>query len=166
MSVITTTYLEMTARSQLRPKKPSDSRFRVMEASVKQWEFNRFLYVLVGEAWAWRDKLSWSADRWRSYAESDAISTFVAYFDGSPAGYFELSRREREVELAYFGLAPRFIGRGLGGVLLTDAIEEAWRFDPTRVWVHTCTLDHPAALQNYLSRGMVIFKTEKTEANQ
>lgn len=166
MSVITTTYLEMTARSQLRPKRLSDPRFRVMEAAVKQWQFNRFLYVLVGEPWAWRDKLSWSDERWRSYAESDAISTFVAYFDGSPAGYFELSRQEKEVELVYFGLAPRFIGRGLGGTLLTHAIEEAWKLDPMRVWVHTCTLDHPAALQNYLSRGMVIFKTETKKANQ
>jgi GNAT superfamily N-acetyltransferase len=166
MNEIATTYLEMTAQSQLRPAESSDPRFRVTEASFKQWEFNRFLYGLVGEPWAWRDKLSWSDERWRSYAESEAISTFVGYFDGSPAGYFELSLQEQEVELAYFGLAPRFIGRGLGGALLTRAIEEAWRFDPARVWVHTCTLDHPAALQNYLSRGMVVFKTEKNEVDQ
>jgi GNAT superfamily N-acetyltransferase len=65
-------------------------------------------------------------------------------------------------------LLPEFIGRGLGGALLTSAIEEAWRMSPsiTRVWVHTCTLDHPGALANYQSRGMVIYKREAAESRK
>jgi GNAT superfamily N-acetyltransferase len=164
MTLIRTTYLEMLERDQLRPKKSNDSRFLIAEAKVKQWAFNRFLYVLVGEAWTWHDKLSWSDEKWKAYAESDAVRTFVACYDGSPAGYFELSLQQEEVELVYFGLAPRFIGKGLGGVLLTYALEEAWKLEPKRVWVHTCSLDHPAAVENYLSRGMTIFKIEEKEA--
>lgn len=160
MTEITTTYLEMTERDQLRSKTCEDARFQILEASVKQWQFNRFLYIFVGEAWGWRDKLSWSDERWKAYVESDAISTFVGYYDGSLAGYFELSSQDGNVEIIYFGLTQDFIGKGLGGALLTRAIEEAWKLNPNRVWVHTCSLDHPAALQNYLSRGMTVYKTE------
>jgi GNAT superfamily N-acetyltransferase len=160
MSNITTTYLEMTDVTQLRPKACADPRFRVLEATVRQWRFNRFLYEWVGAKWAWNDKLSWSDEQWRSYVEDENLRTFVAYYDGSPAGYFELSEREREVEIVYFGLALAFIGRGLGGPLLTRALEEAWSMTPRRVWVHTCSLDHASALNNYKARGMMVYRTE------
>jgi GNAT superfamily N-acetyltransferase len=93
---------------------------------------------------------------------SAGLRTFVAYVDGSPAGYFELlPDGEGGIEIVYFGLLPSFVGRGLGGHLLTTALEEAWRMDPTRVWVHTCSLDHPAALKNYQARGMDLYRTEQ-----
>jgi GNAT superfamily N-acetyltransferase len=95
------------------------------------------------------------------------LRTFVAYYDNSLAGYYELRRDdEGGVEIAYFGLLPEFIGRGLGGALLTSAIEEAWQMLSlvSRVWVHTCNLDHPAALANYQARGMAIYKQETTES--
>jgi len=164
MSIITT-YLEMTSRDALRARTCDDPRFRVLEASVKQWEYNRFLYAFVGGPWAWRDKLQWSEEQWKVYAEAEGLDTCVAYYDGSPAGYFELSRENDEIQIAYFGLASRFFGKGFGGALLTYAIQKAWESNPTRVWVHTCTLDHPAALPNYLARGMTPYKTEEKEAN-
>lgn len=159
-----TYYLEMTDPGQLRPKHSADPRFRILEATARQWEFNRFLYMFIGAAWQWRDKLPWSDARWKAYAESPAIRTFVGYYDGSVAGYFELSAEGDSVEIIYFGLAPHFIGQGLGGALLTRAIAEAWNLQPPprRVWVHTCSLDHPAALRNYEARGMAIYKTETT----
>jgi len=166
MTPITTTHLEMTDVAQLRPKLCTDPRFRILEATERQWRFNRFLYEFVGSDWAWHDKLLWTDEQWRLYVEDEKLRTFVAYYDGSPAGYFELSQREQEVEIAYFGLAPSFIGRGLGGPLLTRAIEEAWRTRPSRVWVHTCNLDHEAALANYQARGMVVYKTETTWPNK
>ncbi len=166
MSSVVTTYLEMRDSAQLHAKHIDDTRFRVLEASARQWEFNRFLYALVGEAWNWRDKLSWTDERWKKYVESESLKTFVGYWDGSPAGYYELLLEDESVEITYFGLAPSFIGKGLGGALLTSAIKEAWRMNPRRIWVHTCTLDHPAALQNYLSRGMTVFRTETKEPNQ
>lgn len=157
MSPVTITYLEMKDRSQLRPKTTNDPRFRVAEVAEKDGELNRSLYIMVGETWAWQDKLAWSPEQWKSYAESENLKTFVAYVDGAIAGYFELMMHGETVEIAYFGLTPEFIGKGFGGALLTQAIEAAWDLRPTRVWVHTCTLDHPAALQNYISRGMAIY---------
>ena len=77
------------------------------------------------------------------------------------AGFFELKRHfDDSVEIAYFGLLPGFLGRGLGKYMLTRAIEEAWALGATRVWVHTCTLDDPAALPNYRARGMTEFRRE------
>ncbi len=85
---------------------------------------------------------------------------------GTPAGYFELELQpDAQVELAYFGIAKQFIGRRLGGHLLTVALQKAWAFGAQRVWVHTCTLDHAAALANYQARGMTVFK-EETEVKQ
>lgn len=157
------TYLEMTDPAQLRPKPVADVRFRILEATVKQWQFNRFLYSIVGASWAWFDKLSWSDDQWKSYSESDNLHTWAAYYDGSPAGYYELDHQGDEVEIVYFGLAPAFIGRGLGGGLLTSAIKSAWGLHPKRLWVHTCNFDHPAALRNYQARGFAVYKTEVKE---
>lgn len=158
---IVTTYLEMRSPDNLDPRRCADPRFWIDEATVKQWQFNRLLYLLVGGPWAWNDKRSWSDAQWKGYAESDRLRTFIAYYDASPAGYYELRWDDNSgVEIAYFGLLPAFFGRGFGGALLTSALEEAWRMAPTRVWAHTCTLDHPAALANYQARGMKIYHVE------
>ncbi len=78
------------------------------------------------------------------------------------AGFFELEQHDEDgsVEIAYFGLTESFIGRGLGKAMLTRAAQEAWALAPSRVWLHTCTLDSPHALPNYEARGFTRFKTE------
>ena len=124
-------------------------------------EFNRFLYSTVGFEWCWYERINWSYDQWMTWLDTDDVQTWVAYFQGTTAGYFELERQPGEnVEIAYFGLLAPFTGRGLGGMLLTDAINGAWAFGARRVWLHTCTLDHPAAFGNYLARGFKVFKEE------
>ena len=97
-----------------------------------------------------------------TFAENENLRTWVGYYKGSPAGYYELQQQDGgDVEIAYFGLAPRFIGKGFGGYLLSHAIKSAWNWEGTRrVWVHTCTLDHPTALQNYKARGLEVYKVE------
>lgn len=157
---VTYYYLQMLSPSEHTAKPNLDPRFQIREATVKQWQFNRFLYVLVGSDWSWCDKLTWAEAQWRDYAESDRLRTFAAYYDGSPAGFFELLSENEDVELNYFGLAPKFIGRGFGGPLLSAAVEAAWAMKPARVWLHTCTLDHPSALANYQARGFKLYKTE------
>jgi GNAT superfamily N-acetyltransferase len=147
----------MTTRGDLKPRDASDPRFEIREATVPQWQVNRFLYSYVGEPWGWSDKRVWPDERWQRYVDMD-LRTWLSLYDGSIAGYFELHRANGEVEISYFGLTPEFIGRGYGGVLLTRALEEAWNWNATRVWVHTCTLDHPAALRNYEARGMRVYK--------
>ena len=164
---VVTTYLEMRSPEQLRPKRCSDARFQVREQTDRDWRFNRDLYFRVGEQWQWIDKRPWTDEQWQEYAAAPELRTFAAYYDDVLAGYYELRRDdEGGVEIAYFGLLPEFTGRGLGGALLTSAIEKAWSGDRgiarKRVWVHTCTLDHPQALANYQARGMVVYKVEET----
>jgi GNAT superfamily N-acetyltransferase len=92
------------------------------------------------------------------------VETWVAYLAGTPAGYFELeAQAEGNVEITYFGLLPQFIGRGLGGPLLTATVERAWAMGARRVWVHTCSLDHPSALPGYQARGFRVFEVEHAE---
>lgn len=158
-SEITTYYLEMTDPAELRPARPAPKGFRLMQAEIPLPDFNRFLYTAVGGDWHWTDRLSWSRERWLAYLDRPELETWVGYVQGTPAGYFELEMQAGSaVEIAYFGLLPAFIGRGLGGVLLTAAIRRGWEMGARRVWVHTCTLDHPAALANYQARGLGIYK--------
>ena len=158
--IVTTTYLEMTVRTDLRPGRPPDLPCTLVRPDVPTPALNRFLYVAVGQAWAWNDRLEWDAAKWRDYVHRRELDTWVAYVRGTPAGYFELERQGDEVEIVYFGLLPVFIGLGLGGTLLTRAIERAFDVGATRAWVHTCSLDHPRALGNYLARGMRVYRTE------
>ena len=161
---LVTTYLEMRSPDQLRPKR-AHPRFQVREMKERDWRFNRDLYLLVGEQWDWVDKRSWTDAQWIEYATVSELRTFAGYYDGALAGYYELNRDAGgDIEIAYFGLLPEWIGRGLGGALLTSAIEWAWRMEPKpgRVWVHTCNRDHPQALANYQARGMIVYNVEKS----
>jgi GNAT superfamily N-acetyltransferase len=166
MSEITTYYLEMASPDAL-TEKPDAGGLTVSECEIPQFQVNRFMYRFVGESWQWTERLSWSDQQWQAYVNDDKLRTWVAYCQGSLAGYYELqSQAGGDVEIAYFGLAESFIGRGFGGYLLYHAIQSAWDWGDTgRVWVHTCSLDHPGALGNYRARGMSLYRTE-TESNQ
>lgn len=156
----TTWYLQMTDRSQFQPKFQDIPHLRIEEMLVKDFRINRFLYSLVGGDWWWTDKLPWSDEQWKTYAEDPTLKTYIVYISGTPAGYFEIQLQpNRNVELVYFGLSSLFIGKGIGGHLLSKAVETMWSFDSQRVWVHTCNKDHPGALQNYLSRGFELYDT-------
>jgi GNAT superfamily N-acetyltransferase len=159
---VITFYLEMLDRSALKPARPVDRPFDVRQAEVPYPALNRFLYGEVGAAYQWTDRLSWSEERWRSYLDRPVLQTWLGYVSGTPAGYFELEAQdEGNVELAYFGLLPPFLGQGIGGLLLTAAIERAWDMEARRVWVHTCSLDHPAALRNYQARGFRLYDEKR-----
>ena len=157
---LVTTYLEMRSREQLRPAR-ADGPLVVREQIERDWRFNREMYFRVGEQWRWIDKRPWTDVQWKDYSEAEQLRTFAAYRADSLVGYYELHQSDEGVEIAYFGLLPEFIGRGLGGALLTSAIEAAWSMSPDRVWVHTCNRDHPQALANYQARGMTIYKVER-----
>jgi GNAT superfamily N-acetyltransferase len=163
--LVTTTHLEMTSREQLRPAVASSTTFNLVRVEIPCPELNRFLYTTVGAQWWWYSRRSWSKDQWLAYLDRPELETWVAYVSGTPAGYFELERQSGgNVEIVYFGLLPGFIGKRLGGPLLTAAVNRAWDMGATRVWLHTCDLDHPQALSNYQSRGFCVFHIEsKTE---
>ena len=158
---LVTYYLEMTAASQLNAKPVPDG-LLVSECETKQFRYNRFLYELIGQPWQWTERLAMSHEGWQQEVEHPNHRTWVAYHPGAIAGYYELRRQADDVEILYFGLESSFFGLGFGGGLLSHAIQSAWTWPgTTRVWVHTCTFDHPSALQNYLSRGFKLYKQEQ-----
>ena len=173
-----TYYLEMTSPDQLRPARPLAEPFAVRRAQLAFPALNRFFYTEVGRAHSWTDRLRWTDEQWADWLKRPDLQTWIGYLRETPAGYFELekqrdtpNRRETgdpapagAVELVYFGLLPPFIGRGVGGALLTEAVRRAWALGARRVWLHTCTQDHPAALPNYRKRGFRIYDQKRGEA--
>ncbi|MEW6281673.1 MAG: GNAT family N-acetyltransferase [Candidatus Eremiobacterota bacterium] len=161
-SEVTTTYLEMlTAPGEAAREAPRGT--SVMRSEEPTASFYRFLYHTVGEPWHWLDRRQLSDDELLSRLADAEL--YVLYDRGTPAGYSELVPRGPEVKLEYFGLMPEFVGRGLGGWFLEWTVRRAWNREAvSRVWVHTCTLDHPAALPLYRKVGFQIYD-RKTEAN-
>lgn len=158
------TYLEMSERGALQPVPSPLPGARVSQLRGCPASFFRYLYVEVGRRYHWVDRLPWSDDELRARLASPRVSLHLLSVDATPAGYFELERHEDgSVEIAYFGLLPEFLGRGLGKYLLSEATLAAWALEPRRVWLHTCTLDDRAALPNYEARGFRRFKTETYE---
>lgn len=183
---VITYYLEMTSAAQLRPARPPAEPFVVRRAELAFPALNRFFYEEVGRAYTWTTRLGWTEERWRAWLARPDLQTWIGYVRETPAGYFELEKQgglasaqttssvaapgaeagsvsaaENTVELVYFGLLPPFIGRGVGGALLTEAIRRAWGLGAQRVWVHTCSLDHAAALPNYQKRGFRIYDEKR-----
>lgn len=152
-----TTYLEMYQPRMPPISVPRDGLTVDHLANPSVEEYRR-LYNGVGSGYNWVDRNLMSADELRKVLHDDAISIYLLRVNGEAAGYSELDRRQpHEIELAYFGLFPQFIGQGLGRYFLAWTLERAWSFNPQRVWVHTCDLDHPAALGNYLRAGFEIY---------
>jgi GNAT superfamily N-acetyltransferase len=166
---VTTWSLEMTDPRELKPGRQPDGDVRVVRAEIPSPELSRYLYTSVGGDWYWTMRIDWSYQRWQEWLDRPGVETWLLLVRGTPAGYFMLDYEGgASVEIANFGLKPQFLGQGLGGFLLGEAIAEAWKLHERwsdlprveRVWVHTCSLDGPAALSNYQSRGFRLFKTE------
>jgi GNAT superfamily N-acetyltransferase len=151
---VTTWYLESRAAADLRPAKPPAVPVSVVEVERPSAAFSRYLYTAVGGDWHWTDRLPWTEAQWREHLDPTRLRTWVLWLGGAPAGYVELQRQDRDIEIAYFGLMSDCFGRGLGGHLLTEGLRAAWHWGADRVWVHTCSLDGPAALANYQARGL------------
>lgn len=159
--VETVTSLEMfacpDAASHAPPPPPGVGIARVERPTVP---FYRFLYDTVGEPWLWGSRRRWTDAALAAWVQDDRTEVWLLTTGGQPAGFAELDRRAPDdVELSYFGLLPDFIGRRLGPLLLRTAIHRAWAPRPRRLWVHTCDLDHPAALRLYRREGFVPFRT-------
>jgi GNAT superfamily N-acetyltransferase len=154
---VTTWFLEMTDPGRLADPPTGATELEIREAELPCVEFSRALYVAVGSDWYWTDRLSWDYERWMQWLDRPELETWVAYLRGSPAGFGELERDGDAIEIASFGLIPAFIGRGIGTRLLDFVLRRAWEQSPARVWVHTCSLDSPAALRTYRGRGLEIY---------
>lgn len=155
-----TTYLHMTAREQFRPAfRDPDGDLTLMTMQTPDVAFYRFLYTGVGGQWRWRDRILMPEAELAAILAQPETSVHVLYARGVPAGYVELKRDGENTELAYFGLRPEYTGQGLGKHLLSWGIQQAWDGGAARVWVHTCNLDAPQALPNYVKRGFVVYNT-------
>jgi ribosomal protein S18 acetylase RimI-like enzyme len=161
MSELTVYYLEMHDRGDLCAKDGPPS-FAVSMLAEPSPDSNRQFYQQVGGDWEWTDRLKWSDEEWVEHVNRPDLITSVVTVEGQSAGYFELLTQEAgDVEIVQLGLLPEYIGRGLGGALVTAAIESAWAITGAhRVWLHTCTRDHESALENYKRRGFKVYKTE------
>jgi len=154
------TYLTMDSPDALRPGRTPALPFEVARVQCDPAGYRR-LYRAVGEQWHWHDRDAWSDEQLAAHLARPEVGVWVARVEGRTAGFFELEHHaDGSVEIAYFGLTPAYLGQGLGGALLTRAVREAWALGATRVWLHTCTLDAPQALPNYLARG---FRVEREE---
>jgi GNAT superfamily N-acetyltransferase len=163
----TRTYLELTAPGQFQSALGHFPEIAIERVAHPTAELYRHCYRTVGEAYHWRDRWDWTDAEIGAHLAQPEITLYVARRRGALAGWYELRRvpEDDSVEIAYFGLAPDAIGRGFGKHLLSCAVRDAWALGPARVWLHTCTLDHPHALPNYEKRGFVPYKTEQYEAD-
>ena len=158
---VTITYLEMRRRPSNSLRLPTPERTAILQAHQPTVSFYRYLYCHVGEPWLWYERRAMDNETLRAIIHDPAVSIYVLYFDGVPAGYVELDNRvDHEIELAYFGLLPEFIGRGLGPWLLDWTLDTAWDREPSRIWVNTCNLDHPKALLCYQQAGFEPYRQE------
>jgi GNAT superfamily N-acetyltransferase len=151
------TYLEMHAPPD-RPVPPSSLSLRRIEAPTLA-EY-RALFRRIGEPWLWFSRLVMADDKLAAIIEHPRVELF-AVIDGTgrDVGMLELDFREDgECELAFVGLIPDLAGHGHGRWLLAEALNRAWHSGVSRVHVHTCTLDHPAALAAYRRAGFTPFK--------
>lgn len=157
---ITITYLEMTAPPAEAVSLPPTSGIQILRAVAPPVHFYRYLYNTVGAPWLWYERRQMNDATLESNIHDPLVEIYVLYLHGVPAGYAELDRRTPDiVDLAYFGLMPDFIGQRLGGYFLHWALVRAWRDEPIKVTVNTCTLDHPAALPAYQKAGFTPVRT-------
>jgi len=160
---ITRSYLHIISKSDLIKSNCTENKLEVILEKKPTINFCKFLYKEVGRDFFWRDRLKWSTEDWLNYINNDFFKLYILKHNNKLAGYYELlyEPKTNSMEIPYFGIFKEFYGKKIGGYLLTEALSISFKQKITKVWVHTCTLDHPNALKNYLARGMKIFKTEK-----
>ncbi len=157
----TITYFEMRNRPPHQELRPPVQNISIAQAICPTVSFYRFLYNTVGGPWLWYERRQMRDEDLRAIIQSPKVEIFVLSVGGVPAGYAEIDlRQEPDIELAYFGIMPEFIGQKLGPFLLHWIIDKAWTHHPRRFWLHTCDLDHPKALTIYQQAGFVPYKQE------
>jgi ribosomal protein S18 acetylase RimI-like enzyme len=156
-------YLHITSKDRPIKSRCKEKNLEVLLEEKPTPDLCKFFYKEVGKDFFWKDRLKWSDQDWLNYINNDFFKLYILKYNNKLAGYYELlyDPRALSMEIPYFGIFKEFYGKGIGGYLLTDAILNSFNQKVDKVWVHTCTLDHPNALKNYLARGMKVFKTEE-----
>ena len=156
-------FLEINSVKNLNRSKSPGSNFKISEVKPPDFQLNKFFYKQIGKNHRWIDRLVWEDKKWIEYVENPNVKTFVLKDDNNLVGYYETIRSlyNDHTEIAYFGILEEYYGKKCGGYLLSEAINKLFEEGISRVWLHTCSLDHKNAIKNYLARGMQIFKSEK-----
>ncbi len=155
-------YLEISSINDLKEgNKPSED-YGLHLIDPINFQLNKFFYKNIGKKHKWVDRLIWNEQNWIDYVSSEKVKTYVLKNKDDLVGFFELifHFEKKEVEIAYFGILEEYQNKKLGSFLLTEAIKKSFEENINRVWLHTCSLDHKNALNNYIARGMKIFKSE------
>ena len=155
-------YLEISSLKDLNEgNKPSED-YTLNLIDPNNFQLNKFFYKNIGKKHKWVDRLIWNEQNWIDYVSSEKVKTYVLKNKDDLVGFFELifHFEKKEVEIAYFGILEEYQNKKLGSFLLTEAIKKSFDENISRVWLHTCSLDHKNALNNYIARGMKIFKSE------
>jgi len=155
-------YLEINSIEDLNKVTDPQEEYSLNLLDPQNFQLNKFFYKNIGKKHKWIDRLVWTENQWIDYVSSGKVKTYVLKHKEDLAGFFELifHSEKNEIEIAYFGILEEFQNKKLGSYLLSQAIQKSFKRDINRVWVHTCSLDHKNALNNYIARGMKIFKTE------
>ena len=155
-------FLEINSLKDLNEPKTQIKGYFVKLIEPSDFQLNKFFYKNIGKSHHWVDRLVWGEKQWLDYVSDKKVKTYVLKDKDELAGYFELILHtdKNEVEIAYLGLLEEYQNQKLGSYLLSSAIKNSFLNKPKRVWVHTCSLDHKNALNNYISRGMKVFKKE------
>lgn len=155
-------YLEINSLEELNETNILSEDYSIKIVEPRDFQLNKFFYKNVGKNHHWIDRLIWTDQQWSNYTSDNKVKTYILKNKDDLAGYFELisHKDKKEVEIAYLGLLEEYYNKKLGSYLLSAAIRNSFLDKTKRVWVHTCSLDHQNALNNYLSRGMKIFKKE------
>jgi len=161
--VIDRNYLEIKSINYLIESTSPELQCSINLIKPVDFQINKFFYKNIGKKHRWIDRLTWSEMEWIKYSSNPKVETYILKVTDDLAGYFELIYHLdiQEIEIAYLGLLEEYHYKKLGGYLLTGAIKKSFeKKNIKRVWAHTCTFDHKNALNNYLARGMKIYKKE------
>ena len=155
-------YLEMHSLNELIETINPSNEYIIELIDPPNFQLNKFFYKEIGKNHRWVDRLIWNDKEWIEYTTNNSVKTYILKKENDLVGYFELIFHgdKNETEIAYLGILEEYLNKKLGSYLLSSAIIKSFLNKPKRVWVHTCSLDHKNALNNYISRGMKIFKTE------
>ena len=154
-------FLELRDINKLKFNSSKENKFLIKKIKP-DFQLNKFFYKQVGKKHRWIDRLSWTDEKWINFISNKNLETYVISESEDLIGFFELlyNPHLNETEISYFGLLEEYIGKGIGGYALSEAIKKSFEKNIKRVWLHTCTLDHPNALKNYIARGMRVFRKE------
>jgi GNAT superfamily N-acetyltransferase len=153
------THLEMTARPAPRPDPAGAWSLRRVETPPLDWF--RDLYRRVGDEWLWFSRIRMPDAGLSAIIHSPLVEVYALEHEGRDEGLLELDFRDAgQCEIAFFGITAKLIGSGAGRWLMNRALELAWSRPVGRVWVHTCTLDHPAAPAFYQRSGFRAFRRQ------